>query len=138
MAKRKKEGWWSVRELRRNAPKFPVDSCREGHRPAFHGAGKTFSDPLAKKLVALEGDWSILLAKMKIPIQVRALTGVLILAGLAALPSRAAVIVYNNDFGGVISGDDFVLDSWEITGYSVADSFSLGTSTSLTGINLAL
>jgi hypothetical protein len=71
---------------------------------------------------------------MRIPI----LTGVLILAGLAALPSRAGVIVYNNDFGGVVSGDDFGLDAWLVTGYSVADSFSLGTSTSLTGINLAL
>ena len=42
MAKKKKEGWWSVRELRRNAPKFPVHSCREGVPPTFHGGPVRF------------------------------------------------------------------------------------------------
>src|ERR1019366_198456 len=56
----KKEGRWSVRELRRNAPKFPVDSCREGAPPAFHGAGKTFRPCAAKNIGRNRGDCRIL------------------------------------------------------------------------------
>jgi hypothetical protein len=54
MAKRKKEGWWSVRELRRNAPQFPADPCREGSPPAFRVVGKIFRRSVGKKLVGLE------------------------------------------------------------------------------------
>jgi len=57
---KKKEGRWSVRELRRNAPKFPVDSCREGAPPAFHGAGKTFRPCAAQNIGRNRGDCRIL------------------------------------------------------------------------------
>jgi hypothetical protein len=66
------------------------------------------------------------------------LTGVLALAGLAALPASAGV-VYNNDFGGVTSGDNFAEDAFTInSGFSVTNSFVLGASTSITGANFAV
>jgi hypothetical protein len=50
----KKEGRWSVREFRRNSPKSPVDSCREGAPTAFHDISKTFRLCAAKKLLVIE------------------------------------------------------------------------------------
>jgi hypothetical protein len=37
LAKGKREEWWSVRELLRNAPKLPVGSGPEGAATTFHG-----------------------------------------------------------------------------------------------------
>jgi hypothetical protein len=66
------------------------------------------------------------------------LIGFLALIGLAALPASAGV-VYNNDFGGVISGDNYDVDAWTINfGFQVANSFSLASGTTVTGVNLAL
>jgi hypothetical protein len=73
-AKRKKEGWWSVRELRRNAPKFPVDSCPgRGTAPLFMVLARLSGDPLAKKSVALGAIFlytaQSCAAKMEIPVK---------------------------------------------------------------------
>jgi hypothetical protein len=66
------------------------------------------------------------------------LIGVLALAGLAALPASAGV-VYNNDFGGVTSGDNFAEDAFTINlSFSVTNSFVLASNTNLTGANFAL
>jgi hypothetical protein len=46
MAKKKKEGRWSVGELGRDAPKLPVGSGPEGCRPLFIGTGKAPGDAL--------------------------------------------------------------------------------------------
>ena len=69
-----------------------------------------------------------------------------LLASLAALaaffagPTWAGSIVYNNDFGGVVSGDAFDQLGWSIydPGDYVANSFSLSSSTSLTGFNILI
>jgi len=69
----------------------------------------------------------------------RALTLVLGL-GLLAVPARCGVI-YNNDFGGVISGDHYSEDSFDVgtdSGYQVSNSFSLAFSSSVTGFSVAL
>ncbi|MGO9093590.1 MAG: hypothetical protein ACLQGV_00055 [Bryobacteraceae bacterium] len=64
--------------------------------------------------------------------------GVLALMSLAALPASAGVL-YNNDFGGVISGDDLDLIAWTIDeGFSVTDSFVLPSNSTVDSINLAL
>jgi hypothetical protein len=64
---------------------------------------------------------------------------VLALAALIVVPASASTIVYNNDFGGVVSGDNFNEDAWTINfGYSVANSFVLGSSTTITGANVAV
>ncbi len=66
------------------------------------------------------------------------LIGVLALAGLVASPAMAGVI-YNNDFGGVVSGDGFNEDAWIINyGYSVTDSFVLGSNSTITGVDFAV
>jgi hypothetical protein len=66
------------------------------------------------------------------------LIGVLALAGLAVLPASAGV-VYNNDFGGVTSGDNFNTDAWTTNfGFSVTNSFVLASNTNLTGANFAI
>jgi hypothetical protein len=61
--------------------------------------------------------------------------------GLASLvsPSATAAVLYDNDFGGLISGDHASEDAWGIDAnedYSVVDSFSLSTTTSLGGVNI--
>jgi hypothetical protein len=59
------------------------------------------------------------------------------LVSLTALPSRGGAVVYDNDFGGVISGNATDVDAWTVNfGYVVANSFSLTSATSITGINL--
>lgn len=64
--------------------------------------------------------------------------GVLIMAG-AALPARADGIVYDNDFGGIVSGDHYQVGAFQInSGRSITDSFSLSSNTSVSGFNLAL
>jgi hypothetical protein len=50
----KKEGYWSVRELRRNAPKLPVGSRLEGASPTSHEYCYSFRRRAAKNLVAIE------------------------------------------------------------------------------------
>jgi hypothetical protein len=50
----KKEGWWSVRELRRNAPKLPVGSRLEGASPTSYGYCYGFRRRPAKNLVGIE------------------------------------------------------------------------------------
>ena len=54
LAKKRRRDGGVVRELRRNAPKFSVDSCREGGPTAFRGAGKTLRRSVGKKLVKLK------------------------------------------------------------------------------------
>jgi hypothetical protein len=61
--------------------------------------------------------------------------------GLAALvaPSARASVLYDNDFGGLISGDHASENAWGIDAnesYSVVDSFSLSSDTSLGGVNI--
>jgi hypothetical protein len=59
--------------------------------------------------------------------------GIVLTAGAASADS----IVYNNDFGGVISGDNAVEAAWPINfGSSLSNSFVLINSASLTGVNL--
>jgi hypothetical protein len=65
------------------------------------------------------------------------LTGVLAF-GLAAVPARADATLYNNDFGGVISGDNYDEDAWNITTFSISDSFSLTSQATLTGFTIAI
>lgn len=65
------------------------------------------------------------------------LTGVLAF-GLAAVPARADTTLYNNDFGGVISGDNYDEDAWNITTFSVSDFFSLTSQATLTGFTIAI
>src|SRR5580704_18553197 len=49
-----------VRALRRNAPKFPADSFREGRRPLFVGTARTFLRSAGKKVGRAQGDRCIL------------------------------------------------------------------------------
>ena len=66
------------------------------------------------------------------------LIGFLALAGLAAVPASAGII-YNNDFGGVVSGDNYGEDAWTINyGFQVTNSFVLASNATVTGVNLAV
>jgi hypothetical protein len=59
--------------------------------------------------------------------------GIVLTAGAASADS----IVYNNDFGGVISGDNTNENAWPTNfGNSMSNSFALSSSTSLTGVNM--
>jgi len=76
---------------------------------------------------------------MRMRIRFRALPLKLALAVWASLASLSGAILYNNDFGGVSSGDDTNEQAWTISSSSgeiVANSFSLPSSSSITGINL--
>ena len=65
--------------------------------------------------------------------------GVMALAALMVAPVSASAIVYNNDFGGVVSGDNYNEDGFTINfGFSVTDSFVLGSSTTISGANFAV
>ncbi len=65
------------------------------------------------------------------------LIGMLALTGLVASPAMAGV-VYNNDFGGVNSGDNFNENAWPINyTFSVADSFVLGFNATVTEVEFA-
>jgi PEP-CTERM motif len=67
------------------------------------------------------------------------LVSVLALASMTAMPVRGS-IVYNNDFGGVISGDNFSANAYNIfTGdFSVANSFVLAAPASVQQVQVAL
>jgi hypothetical protein len=65
------------------------------------------------------------------------LSAALVLASFAASPAQAS-IVYNNDFGGVVSGDAFSEDAWNITTFGVTDSFSLSADATVTGFTIAI
>ena len=66
--------------------------------------------------------------------------GAFTLAALSTMTAKADSVVYNNDFGGVISGDNMNEDGWSVLGgaWAVSDSFSLSTTTDLTGVNLLM
>jgi len=54
------------------------------------------------------------------------------------MPASAGV-VYNNDFGGVISTDNYAIDAWTINyGFQVTNSFVLDNNTTVTGVNFAV
>ena len=60
------------------------------------------------------------------------------LSCLGALPASGS-IAYNNDFGGIVSGDNFNVDAWVTgSGSSVTDSFSLSSDAMVYGFNVAL
>jgi hypothetical protein len=60
------------------------------------------------------------------------------LSCLGVLPAKAS-IAYNNDFGGVVSGDNFGEDAWVTgSGISVTDSFSLTSDATVSGFNVAV
>ena len=74
-------------------------------------------------------------------IRFRALPLKLALAVWASLASLSGSILYNNDFGGVSSGDDTNEQAWTISSSSgeiVANSFSLAGNASVSGISLLL
>lgn len=60
------------------------------------------------------------------------------LAAFSALPACAgSIVIYDNDFGGVISTDNENIDAWTVNnGFTVANSFVLSSDETLTGINL--
>lgn len=66
------------------------------------------------------------------------LSSILALAALVA-PSARASVLYDNDFGGLISGDHASEDAWgfdAIEQYSIVNSFSLAATSSLGGVNI--
>jgi hypothetical protein len=66
------------------------------------------------------------------------LMGVLALASLATLPASAGIL-YNNDFGGVVSGDNFNENAWTIDyGLELGNSFVLTGNSTIQSINIAL
>jgi hypothetical protein len=54
------------------------------------------------------------------------------------IPVARADVLYNNDFGGSASGDTYHFRAWAIDSFSVTDSFSLASSSTITGFSLAL
>lgn len=68
------------------------------------------------------------------------LASLVALAAFFAGPARAGSIVYNNDFGGLASGDAVDELAWSIYGPGafVANSFSLSSATSLTGFSIVI
>ena len=66
------------------------------------------------------------------------LMGILALASLATLPASAGIL-YNNDFGGVVSGDNFNENGWTINyGFELGNSFVLTGNSTVQSVNIAL
>jgi hypothetical protein len=66
------------------------------------------------------------------------LMGVLALASLATLPASAGIL-YNNDFGGVVSGDNYNEDAFTLDyGFEVGNSFVLSSNATIQSVDIAL
>lgn len=98
----------SVRELRRNAPKFPADSFRKGAPHTFYGIARTFLRSVGQEIGRAQGDLlyttRVREAELEIPVLrrsvMRTFALLLVMTGSAM---ASPIITTNSDTSGTYS-----------------------------------